>query len=323
MQCFRGSREDEIEILHKRLLTKLVIAEDGHCTWDAPVTLNSQCEIDVTRFPFDEQTCDVKIGSWTYPAHKINVSYSDRNVAMNDYIRNGEWDIKSATLSHNVRYYLPDNIPFPDVTLTLEIKRRSLYYGLQLILPLTVISMLTFLSFILPLRSEEQISLLVNLVVAISVYSVIISSVLPETSDSSSVLQKYCIGIFLSVAIVSFPAVLKTRLVDLSNPMPNWFRKFMKLIAKFLRVNSEGLAKISNGQQNNEVGNNGENGHELTNPAGDQENVATREIQNQENVSKHQKQWETATKVIHKSFFVVFFLFFVGFNLFLLVEFWK
>ena len=300
--CFRASREDEIEILHKRLVTKLMITEDGNCTWDAPVTLNSQCLINVGRFPFDEQTCHVAIGSWTYSGHKINMSYSERNAVLNDYIRNGEWDVKSAILGHNFRYYLPGNIPYPDVTLTLKIKRRPLYYGLQLILPLAVISMLTIFSFILPLKSETQISIVITLVVAISVYSIIISSALPETSDSASVLQKYCIGIFLSVSMTSFPAVLTTRLVNLSYPMPNWFRKCMKGIAIILpRFNSEDLAmKIPNRQKDIEMG-------------GDPNIEGQR-------VNENQKQWKTAAIVVHRIFLGFFILCYMGLNIFLLVE---
>ena len=335
-------------------MTKLVITEDGNCTWAAPVTLNSQCRIDVARFPFDEQTCHVAIGSWTYSGYKINITYSERTVAMNDYIRNGEWDVKSAILSHNFRYYLPDNIPYPDVTLTLKIKRRSLYYGLQLILPLVVISTLTFFSFILPLKSEGQISIVISLVLTISVFSIIISSALPESSDTSSVLQKYCIGIFLSVAMVSFPAALTTRFVNLSYPMPNWLRKCMEGAAKILCVNSEVFAQISNEMgvdHNIEV-----DGHKLEVKPADKsqesaDSIDSEEIQNRqqggidhnievdglelkvtspdenhENVNKtqkHKEQWKTAAKVIHRIFLVFFFLCFVGFNSFLLIEYGK
>ncbi|XP_028397345.1 neuronal acetylcholine receptor subunit alpha-5-like [Dendronephthya gigantea] len=298
-----ASQEDEIEILHKRLVTKLVISKDGNCTWSAPVTLNSQCRIDVARFPFDEQTCQVSIGSWTYSGYKINVSHSDENVAMIDYIRNGEWDVKSAILSQNFRYYLPDNIPYPDITLTLKIKRRPLYYTLQLILPLAVISMLTFFSFILPLKSEGQISILITLVVAISVFSIIISSVLPETSDSASVLQTYCIGIFLSVTMVSFPAVMTTRLVNYSYPMPNWFRKCMRIPKK---------------QKEKEVG--ADNHINEIDANESQRNSVRKNHESVNETEEYKKQWKTAAKVIHRIGLLCFLLCFAGFNIFLLVE---
>ncbi|XP_028397250.1 neuronal acetylcholine receptor subunit beta-3-like [Dendronephthya gigantea] len=314
-----GSREDEMEILYKRLVTKLVISEDGHCTWNAPVTLNSQCRIDVARFPFDEQTCQVKIGSWAYSGYKINMSYPNN---MRRFFEGGVYSreafiANSAILSHNFRYYLPDNIPYPDVTFTLRIKRRSLYYGLQLILPLAVISILTFFSFILPLKSEEQIAILISLVVAISVYSIIISSVLPETSDSASVLEIYCIGIFLSVTMVSFPAVMTTRLVHLSYPMPNWFRKCMRGIAKILRVSSKDLAKIPNRQKGKEMGadNNIEvDGHEL------EVKPADKNHKNVNETEEYEKQWKAAAIVIHRIFLLFYSLCVVGFNLFLLYE---
>ena len=51
----RASLEEEIDILYTRLSTSVIVDHDGNCTWLAPVTLLSQCKINVRRFPFDEQ----------------------------------------------------------------------------------------------------------------------------------------------------------------------------------------------------------------------------------------------------------------------------
>lgn len=49
--------------------------------------------------------------------------------------------------------------PYIDVTFTIHIRRRTLYYGFNLIIPCALISTLTLLTFILPPDEGEKISL--------------------------------------------------------------------------------------------------------------------------------------------------------------------
>ena len=42
-------------------------------TYIPPFILKTTCNIDTTWFPFDEQNCDIKFGSWTYNGFKLDV----------------------------------------------------------------------------------------------------------------------------------------------------------------------------------------------------------------------------------------------------------
>ncbi|XP_037931966.1 acetylcholine receptor subunit alpha-like [Teleopsis dalmanni] len=48
------------------LATKATLNYTGRVEWRPPAIYKSSCEIDVEYFPFDEQTCVMKFGSWTY-----------------------------------------------------------------------------------------------------------------------------------------------------------------------------------------------------------------------------------------------------------------
>jgi len=49
------------------------IHSDGFIVWKPPAIYKSLCPIDVEFFPFDEQTCTIKIGSWTYDGFSVNI----------------------------------------------------------------------------------------------------------------------------------------------------------------------------------------------------------------------------------------------------------
>ncbi|KPJ20938.1 Acetylcholine receptor subunit beta-like 2 [Papilio machaon] len=43
----------------------------GEVNWKPPAIYKSSCEINVEYFPFDEQTCFMKFGSWTYNGAQV------------------------------------------------------------------------------------------------------------------------------------------------------------------------------------------------------------------------------------------------------------
>lgn len=57
-------------------LTKAVLHYTGKVYWTPPAIFKSSCEIDVRYFPFDQQTCFMKFGSWTYDGDQVSVCQS-------------------------------------------------------------------------------------------------------------------------------------------------------------------------------------------------------------------------------------------------------
>lgn len=54
------------------LATKATLNFTGRVEWKPPAIYKSSCEIDVEYFPFDEQTCVMKFGSWTYDGFQVS-----------------------------------------------------------------------------------------------------------------------------------------------------------------------------------------------------------------------------------------------------------
>ncbi|XP_043948637.1 acetylcholine receptor subunit alpha-like isoform X6 [Drosophila biarmipes] len=84
------------------LATKATIYSEGLVEWKPPAIYKSSCEIDVEYFPFDEQTCVLKFGSWTYDGFKVDLRHMDEQqgsnvvdvgVDLSEFYMSVEWDI--------------------------------------------------------------------------------------------------------------------------------------------------------------------------------------------------------------------------------------
>ena len=55
----------------------------------------STCHIDIRWFPFDDQECTMKFGSWTYDGTKIDLQFLDGipEGSTEGFSLNGEWDV--------------------------------------------------------------------------------------------------------------------------------------------------------------------------------------------------------------------------------------
>lgn len=56
-------------------MTKAILHYTGKVVWTPPAIFKSSCEIDVRYFPFDQQTCFMKFGSWTYDGDQVRQEY--------------------------------------------------------------------------------------------------------------------------------------------------------------------------------------------------------------------------------------------------------
>nr|XP_023024564.1 acetylcholine receptor subunit alpha-like [Leptinotarsa decemlineata] len=84
------------------LATKATLNYTGRVDWKPPAIYKSSCEIDVEYFPFDEQTCVMKFGSWTYDGFQVDLRHMDEMKGLNivdigidltEFYPSVEWDI--------------------------------------------------------------------------------------------------------------------------------------------------------------------------------------------------------------------------------------
>ena len=154
-------------------------------TWIPSFKLTSSCKIDTTWFPFDDQDCELKFGSWVYNGFKVNLQLVSLTIKMFNenciqfylpvyicylqqdssgmdiatYVRNQDRYLISTAGTQNEVIYECCPEPYLDITFIIQIRRRTLYYFFNLIVPCLLIASMAVLGFTLPPDSGEKLSL--------------------------------------------------------------------------------------------------------------------------------------------------------------------
>jgi nicotinic acetylcholine receptor len=68
-----------------------------------------------------------------------------------------EWDILEVPAKRNVKFYTCCDEPYLDITFNIIMRRKTLFYTVNLIIPCMGISFLTILVFYLPSDSGEKV----------------------------------------------------------------------------------------------------------------------------------------------------------------------
>ncbi len=78
------------------LATKATLMHSGKVEWRPPAIYHSSCEMDVEYFPFDEQTCVMKFGSWTYDGFQVHIiQYNPLSNVLFTQLPPISWEIES------------------------------------------------------------------------------------------------------------------------------------------------------------------------------------------------------------------------------------
>ena len=150
----------------------------------------TMCDIDITYFPFDSQSCTWKFGAWSYHTNKMNLTNHIPEVNIDSYERNGEWDIKGSIASRQeFAYACCPNEKFSFIEFVVHIQRRHTFYVMNVILPSLVTSVLLLSIFFCPPGQKVQIGVVVLL--SFRIFLLNVTDTIPKTSDHIPLLGRW------------------------------------------------------------------------------------------------------------------------------------
>ncbi|KAI8121554.1 Neuronal acetylcholine receptor subunit alpha-7, partial [Lucilia cuprina] len=225
--------------------TNVVVRNNGSCLYVPPGIFKSTCKIDITWFPFDDQRCEMKFGSWTYDGFQLDLQLQDETGGdISSYVLNGEWELLGVPGKRNEIYYNCCPEPYIDITFAIIIRRRTLYYFFNLIIPCVLIASMALLGFTLPPDSGEKLSLGVTILLSLTVFLNMVAETMPATSDAVPLLGTYfnCIMFMVASSVVSTILILNYhhRNAD-THEMSEWIRVvFLCWLPWILRMHRPG-----------------------------------------------------------------------------------
>ncbi|XP_043551199.1 neuronal acetylcholine receptor subunit alpha-2 isoform X1 [Chiloscyllium plagiosum] len=230
-----NNADGEFAVTH---MTKAHLFSTGQVQWVPPAIYKSSCSIDVTFFPFDQQNCKMKFGSWTHDKSKIDLRSMGRNVDLKDYWESGEWAIVNTVGVYNSKKYDCCFEVYVDITYSFIIRRLPLFYTINLIIPCLLISCLTVLVFHLPSACGEKITLCISVLLSLTVFLLLITEIIPSTSLVIPLIGEYLlftmIFVTLSIVITVFVLNIHHRSPN-THKMPRWVKKvFLDFIPRWL-----------------------------------------------------------------------------------------
>ncbi|TKS66416.1 Neuronal acetylcholine receptor subunit alpha-2 [Collichthys lucidus] len=230
-----NNADGEFTVTH---MTKAHVFHTGRVRWVPPAIYKSSCSIDVTFFPFDQQSCKMKFGSWTYDRAKIDLEPFENTVDLKDYWESGEWAIVNAVGTYNTKKYDCCHEIYPDITYYFVIRRLPLFYTINLIIPCLLISCLTVLVFYLPSDCGEKITLCISVLLSLTVFLLLITEIIPSTSLVIPLIGEYLLFtmIFVTLSIVITVFVLNVHhRSSATHTMPRWVRRlFLSVVPRWL-----------------------------------------------------------------------------------------
>ncbi|XP_020279823.1 acetylcholine receptor subunit alpha-like isoform X5 [Pseudomyrmex gracilis] len=111
------------------------------------------------------------------------------------------WRPDIVLYNKNEKFYTCCDEPYLDITFNITMRRKTLFYTVNIIIPCMGISFLTVLTFYLPSDSGEKVTLSISILISLHVFFLLVVEIIPPTSLVVPLLGKYLIFAMILVSI--------------------------------------------------------------------------------------------------------------------------
>ncbi|XP_063725204.1 neuronal acetylcholine receptor subunit alpha-3-like isoform X2 [Symsagittifera roscoffensis] len=230
----------------------LLISADGTIQWMPPSIYHSSCLMDVLYFPYDTQRCPMKFVSVTYDESQLDILCDDEVIFDPvAFSPSAEWKVLSSPC-RCTRSPMPGTDLFHTAMVCeFQLRRLSLYYTINFVSPIVILTFLAILGFYLPSETNEKIPLCTSILLSVTMLLlIVVKNFVPTTSFALPLICQYLLFsmIMVSFSIISTVVVLNFHhKPPLSSLMPHWaYRFFIQTLAHWFGIGITGDQPCSN-----------------------------------------------------------------------------
>ncbi|XP_018427483.1 PREDICTED: 5-hydroxytryptamine receptor 3A-like [Nanorana parkeri] len=160
-----------------------------------PMRIVSTCNLNIYRFPFDTQFCNLSFGPYIHSVKDIVMfPRSDSSTVLGNtnkvLVSKGDWLLLNITVNSSI--VISEGTNYSQVYYTITLKRVPVVYIITLILPAIFMVLLDIVSMFIQMESSERLTFKITIVLGFSVLLLILNNMLP-TSDTLPVLGIFCL----------------------------------------------------------------------------------------------------------------------------------
>ncbi|XP_053908678.1 acetylcholine receptor subunit beta [Cuculus canorus] len=185
--------------------SRAVVSPNGSVRWRPPALFRSRCPIRVSHFPFDWQNCSLVFRSGSYGAAELRLRPAGGGAALAPHFQeNGQWELCHRS---GRRHAGPSH---EDVTFYLVLRRKPLFYIVNVLVPCALLTLLADAVFYLPPDAGEKLTLSLFALLTLTVFLLLLADKVPSTSLAVPLIARSLTAalVLLTLCVILSVAVL-------------------------------------------------------------------------------------------------------------------
>lgn len=200
--------------LPQRLKTMLSIEADGTTTFRIRASGVVKTHLDFRGFPFDSQVFELRIRPFFLTSDVVRLVEASEKTAFDPHFYLPEWELKGVRTSIDEVSVSGVDLPYSQITLMIDVTRKSGFYIWKVILPILTIVCISWVVFWM---TGEQLgrraSTSATAILTIIAYQFIISGSLPRI-PYLTVMDRIILWSFITTALAMVLNIVATRVAD-------------------------------------------------------------------------------------------------------------
>jgi hypothetical protein len=193
---FLVNRVDALESIGSDTKFYTTLVYSGQVIYAPGGIMNAKCPTDISKFPFDTQTCALFIVPWGITMEHLTFTPLSDKAQLGFFTPHSDWTLQGySTTVINMNGYSTFKVDF-------TMKRHPLYFSVMILLPTLLFSLLNPLVFLLPVESGERVSLSMTILLSYAIFLTLVSNSIPKTSNPM------CTLLIVMIVIISLSGVI-------------------------------------------------------------------------------------------------------------------